>query len=70
MADIDKLLVDLQRTQGAGGSIALSVSLKEATPLFAILLIRGNQVVDVLATGRTPEDACRAAAGDVAAAVR
>jgi len=61
MTDVGRLLIDLQLVRKTDGTIAIGLTIKEDTPVFAILLVRGNQVVDVLATGPTPEEACRAA---------
>jgi len=61
MNEVGRLLVDLQRAVSAEQSVALGISLKDDAPLFAVLLVRGNQIIDVLATGRTPEEACRLA---------
>ena len=68
MTEVGRLLIDLQRTMGTDGTVALGLTIKDEVPVFAVLLVRGNQVVDVLATGPTPEEACRAALEDFAAA--
>jgi len=71
MNELGRLLVDLQRTRAKDESVALGLRVKDGTPLFAVLVVRGNQVVDVLATGTSPEEACRAALeGFAAAALR
>jgi hypothetical protein len=59
--EVEGLLIELQRSAGEGETIALGLTLKDGVPLFAVLVVRKNQVVDVLATGNTPEAACRAA---------
>jgi len=62
MNEIGRLLLDLQRTMSADHSVALGLAMKkDEGPLFAVLVVKGNQVVDVLATGPTPEEACRQA---------
>jgi hypothetical protein len=68
MSELARLLVDLQKMRASGDTVALGLRLKDGTPVFAVLLVRGNQVVDVLATGSTPEDACRAALNEYAVA--
>lgn len=71
MSEIARLLIDLQRTRASEDTVALGLRLKDDASIFAVLVVRGNQVVDVLATGATPEEACRAALdGYAAAAVR
>src|SRR3972149_2695795 len=61
MSEIARLLIDLQRTRASEDTVALGLRLKDDASIFAVLVVRGNQVVDVLATGATPEEACRAA---------
>ncbi len=61
-------MLDLQRTRASDDTVALGLRVKDDIPMFAVLVVRGNQVVDVLATGATPEDACRAALDEYATA--
>ncbi len=68
MTEIGRLLIDLQKTRREGETIALGLRVKNGDPVFAVLVVRGNQLVDVLGTGATPEEACRAALEDFTAA--
>src|SRR3970282_61407 len=68
MSEIARLLIDLQRTRASEDTVALGLRLKDDPAICAVLVVRGNQVVDVLATGATPEEACRAALDGYAAA--
>ncbi len=69
MSETARLLIDLQKTRAADDTVALGLRVKDGIPIFAVLIVRGNQVTDVLATGPTPEEACRAALDGFAAAV-
>src|SRR3990172_8235434 len=60
MSEIARLLIDLQRTRASEDTVALGLRLKDDASIFAVLVVRGNQVVGVRATGATPEEACRA----------
>jgi hypothetical protein len=68
MTDVARLLLELQRVRGPEDTVALGLRVKDGPPVFAVLVVRGNQVVDVLATGSTPEEACRTALDGFAAA--
>lgn len=68
MTEIGRLLIDLQKTRREGETIALGLRVKNGDPVFAVLVVRGSQLVDVLGTGATPEEACRASLEDFTAA--
>lgn len=61
MTELERLLIELHKARAGGDAVALSLTLRDDGPLFVVLHVRGNEVIDVLGTGSSPEEACRAA---------